>query len=24
VSIWLNPGMAVDSCCIPRPLLVLS
>lgn len=24
VSIWLNPGMAVDRCCIPRPLLVLS
>ena len=24
VSIWLNPGMAVDNCCIPRPLLVLS
>ena len=24
VIIWVNPGMAVDSCCIPRPLLVLS
>ena len=24
VSIWLNPGMAVDNCCIPRPLFALS
>ena len=21
VSSWIRPGMAVDSCCIPRPLL---
>ena len=24
VSTWVSPGMAVESCCIPRPLLVLS
>lgn len=24
VSIWVSPGIAVDSCWMPRPLLVLS